>query len=186
MDDRTLRKYAWLALLHFALIGGFVISVALAAMPFHTANLPRHVQGIVLQLAPEGWGFFTKSPRDAEVHVAQLSQGQLRSLNLASSFSAEFAFGFNRLGRAQGIEIDTLLMQLNNPNLWHECTRALEGCLRNLKPQAKLKNAAQHPTLCGDMVFAERRPVPWAYSRLVRPVVMPSRLTRVEVVCSNA
>ena len=186
MDDRTLTRCAWLALLHFALVGGFVVSAALAAMPFHTVNLPQHVQGFVLQLAPEGWGFFTKSPRDPEIHVAQLSHGRLRSLNIASSFSAEFAFGFNRLGRAQGIEVDTLLLQLNNPSLWHECTRALESCLRNLKPQTKLENAARRPTLCGDMVFAESRPVPWAYSRLARPVVMRSRLTRVEVVCSNA
>jgi antimicrobial peptide system SdpA family protein len=140
----------------------------------------------VLQLAPEGWGFFTKSPRDPEIHVALLQGGRLRPLNIASSFSAKFAFGFNRLGRAQGLEMDALLVQLNQPKLWRDCTVAAEVCAKTLKSQIKLENTARAPTLCGDLVFVERRPVPWAYSRLSRPVQMPSRLTRLEVVCSRA
>jgi antimicrobial peptide system SdpA family protein len=186
MPQRTVHRYAWITALHFALISGFVALAALAAMPFHTVNLPKAVQNVVLQLAPEGWGFFTKSPRDPEIHVALLKDGRLHPLNIASSFNTRFAFGFNRLGRAQGIEMDTLLVQLNQPKLWRECTKAPEVCATSLKSQTKLENTARNATLCGDLVFVERRPVPWAYSRMARPVVMPSRLTRLEVVCSRA
>jgi antimicrobial peptide system SdpA family protein len=186
MQQRTIHQYTWITALHFGLIGGFVALAALAAMPFHTVNLPQNVRSVVLQIAPEGWGFFTKSPRDPETHVALFKNERLHPLNIASSFTAQYAFGFNRLGRAQGIELDALLVQLNQPEQWLKCTQSPEVCATSLKSQMKLENTARHATLCGDLVFVERRPVPWAYSRLARPVVMPSRLTRLEVVCSRA
>jgi antimicrobial peptide system SdpA family protein len=172
-----------LALVHLGLLGAIAITTAVAAMPFNTLNLSDDARNTIMSLIPEGWGFFTKSPRDPEMQVAVLHNGSLMKLNIVSSFQAKYAFGFNRLSRAQGLELDGLLSQLRTSSLWHDCQQNVSVCAENLLVQKQLVNSVQFPTLCGDLVLFERRPVPWAYRNL-NPV-MPSRLTRVEVVCSH-
>ncbi len=172
-----------LALVHLGLLATIAITAAVAAMPFNTLNLTDDARNTVMSLMPEGWGFFTKSPRDPEMQVAVLQGGRLIKLNIVSSFQAKYAFGFDRLSRAQGFEIDGLLSQLKTSSLWHGCQQEVSVCAQNLTVQKQIVNAVQLPTLCGDLVLFERRPIPWAY-RESKPV-MPSRLTRVEVVCSH-
>jgi antimicrobial peptide system SdpA family protein len=172
-----------LALVQLCLLGAFAITAALAAMPFNTLNVPNEVNRTIMSLIPEGWGFFTKSPRDPETHIARLQNGVLQELNIVSSFQAKYVFGFNRLARAQGLEVDELLLQLQASSLWRNCQQSITVCSQNLAVQKKLVNAVHAPTLCGDLLLFERRPIPWAY-RESKPV-MPSRLTRVEVVCSH-
>jgi antimicrobial peptide system SdpA family protein len=172
-----------LALVHLGLLAAIAITAAVAAMPFNTLNLSDDVRNTVMSLLPEGWGFFTKSPRDPEMQVAVLHNGRLMNLNIVSSFEARYAFGFDRLSRAQGLEIDGLLSQLRTSSLWHDCQQNVSVCAQTLKGQKRLVNLAHFPTLCGDLLLFESRPVPWAY-RDIKPI-MPSRLTRVEVVCSH-
>ena len=172
-----------LALVQYGLLTAFAITVAVAAMPFNTLNLSDDLRSTVMSLIPEGWGFFTKNPRDPEIQVAVLHNGRLEKLNIVSSFEAKYAFGFNRLSRAQGLELDNLLGQLQTSGLWHDCQQKASVCAQSLSVQKRLLNSAAFPTLCGDLVLFERRPVPWAY-RNMNPN-MPSRLIRVEVVCSQ-
>ncbi len=172
-----------LALVHSCLLTAIAIIAAVAAMPFNTLNLSDDVRNTVMSLIPEGWGFFTKSPRDPEMQVAVLHNGRLIKLNIVSSFQAKYAFGFNRQSRAQGLEIDGLLSQLRSSSLWRDCQQNVAVCSQNLLVQKQLVNSVQFPTLCGNLVLFERRPIPWAY-RDSKPI-MPSRLTRVEVVCSH-
>jgi antimicrobial peptide system SdpA family protein len=172
-----------LALIHLGWLTAIAITAAVAAMPFNTLNLSDDARNTVMSLIPEGWGFFTKSPRDPEMQVAVLRGGRLEKLNIVSSFQAKYAFGFDRLSRAQGFEIDGLLSQLKTSSLWHDCQQTVSVCAQNLLVQKQLVNSVQFPTLCGNLVLFERRPIPWAY-RNSQPI-MPSRLTRVEVVCSH-
>jgi antimicrobial peptide system SdpA family protein len=117
------------------------------------------------------------------MQVTVLHGGRLDKLNIVSSFEVKYAFGFNRLSRAQGFELDGLLNQLLTSSLWHDCQQNVSVCAQNLLVQKQLVNSVQFRTLCGNLVLFERRPIPWAY-RNINPI-MPSRLTRVEVVCSH-
>ncbi len=172
-----------LALLHLGLLAAIAITAAVAAMPFNTLNLSDDVRNTVMGLMPEGWGFFTKSPRDPEMQVAVLQNGRFIKLNIVSSFNAKYAFGFDRLSRAQGLEIDGLLSQLRTSRLWHDCQQNVSVCAQHLPVQKQVVNSVQFQTLCGNLVLFERRPIPWAYRD--SKAVMPSRLTRVEVLCSH-
>ena len=174
-----------LALVQCGLLAAFAITVAVAAMPFNTLNLSDDLRSTVMSLIPEGWGFFTKNPRDPEIQVAVLHNGRLEKLNIVSSFEAKYAFGFNRLSRAQGLELDNLLGQLQTSGLWHDCQQNVSDCAQTLQVQKRLVNSAQFPTLCGDLVLYQSRPIPWAYRNIKPTLNMPSRQTRVEVVCSQ-
>ena len=174
-----------LAFVHLCLLGAIAITAALAAMPFHTVNLSDNLQQTVMSLIPEGWGFFTKSPRDPEMQVAVLHNGKLQKLNIVSSFNIQYAFGFNRQSRAQGLELDGLLSRLETASLWHDCQQNVSDCAQTLQVQKRLVNSAQFPTLCGDLVLYQSRPIPWAYRNIKPTLNMPSRQTRVEVVCSQ-
>jgi antimicrobial peptide system SdpA family protein len=185
-DPRSPTAMGGWALVHYALLGALAITAALAAMPFSTIQLPDTAHRIVMSLIPQGWGFFTKSPRDPEMHVATLRAHDLHELNLTSSFQPRYAFGFNRLARAQGLEIDALIAELPASSRWQDCQAASVDCARVMPVQARIVNRSRFPTLCGDLVLFERRPIPWAYRNRKLSVNMPSRLTRIEAVCSPA
>jgi antimicrobial peptide system SdpA family protein len=174
-----------LFLLHWLLLSGLIIVAALAAMPFNTLAIPDHIRGRVMTFLPEGWGFFTKNPRDPEMQVAILRDGTLHQLNIGSSFQARYAFGFSRNPRGQGLEIDELLEQLRDSRLWHSCQHATNSCAEALAPQKRILNSVRKATFCGDLILFERGPVPWAYRKTQPTMNMPSRLTRVEVICSR-
>ncbi len=173
----------WLALIHLTMLGGLVGIATLAAMPIHTIPMADDTRAAIMSLIPEGWGFFTKNPREPEMQIATLRDGTMQNLNIVSSFQFRYAFGLNRQPRSQGRELDQLLKQLRDVRLWHNCQTSTVVCAQKLHVQKRIINTVNPATLCGNLVLFERGPVPWAYRHIKSKENMPSRLTRVEVLC---
>jgi len=50
-------------------------------------------------------------------------------------------------------------------------------------PGVPVRNLAQHPQLCGDVLLLDRTPVPWAWAGTHRAVSMPVKYARLDVQC---
>jgi len=61
----------------------------------------------ICHLFPQGWGFFTKDPKEVTLDVYQL-QGQELKLISINNFSIENVFGFSRKARYIGYEFSKL------------------------------------------------------------------------------
>lgn len=58
-------------------------------------------------LFPQGWGFFTKDPKEVTIDVYQL-EGKLLKLVTVNNFSTQNLFGFSREARYVGFELGKL------------------------------------------------------------------------------
>ncbi|GGZ86760.1 hypothetical protein GCM10010329_03280 [Streptomyces spiroverticillatus] len=175
--------------------GVFLLYVAQVQLPKNVLALPGQdrVTFTVANLAPQGWAFFTKSARDAEVlPYGRTGEGSWGSLLLAPHAAPRNAFGLDRGSRSQGIEIALLLDRASEKD-WRECGEGggsgPDGCLAGsdggaaAPPVRRVENPSPSPTLCGRVALVQEKPVPWAWRDLVPERLTPERLLTLDVTC---
>lgn len=154
-----------------------------AQMPVNAVTLPHEdtLRPSVRLVLPQGWSFFTRSPREADfVAFSRGADGRWRSSLRAPHAEPRNAFGLARASRAQGVEVGLLTGLLRDTD-WQDCRGDPAGCLDRADP-VRAANPALLKTLCGDVGLVQRPPVPWAWSR-AGDVTMPSVVARLELSC---
>jgi antimicrobial peptide system SdpA family protein len=187
MPSDALRRLALHALL-LALSGAalFLYS-AHGALPYNPVKLPFESSLRVSRVLPQGWGFFTKSPRDETLTAHRvLEDGSLTPLSRGPHSRMANAFGMNRRSRSEGVEMGLLAaaVRKKQKDPWVGCDDGEARCVARLARDGRfirLQSIAPEPSLCGRLVLKLQRPVPWAWSRSVRE--MPFRLLPLEVAC---
>ncbi|WP_234365864.1 SdpA family antimicrobial peptide system protein [Streptomyces albireticuli] len=162
-----------------------ILYVAQVHVPKNVLSLPgqKQARSTVADVAPQGWAFFTKSPRDVEVlPYRQAVSGDWTSLALTPHSSPRNAFGLDRASRSQGIEI-SLLLNLAEKKDWQECEEDLADCLAGARPARKVENPSPEPTVCGRVALVQEKPVPWAWRDLVDERTTPERFLTLDVTC---
>ncbi|WDZ86561.1 SdpA family antimicrobial peptide system protein [Micromonospora cathayae] len=177
------RPVLWIGLL-VALVALFDLQTFL---PGNAVSLPgqRQAAPVLRALLPQGWAFFTKSPRspDLVVHAVR-PDGQLDDVTTGSYAEPRYAFGLDRSARAQATELALLVSGLPG-SAWRSCRQPTEACLAEAvpTPAAPVRNSDDTPSLCGPVVLARTEPVPWAYRDLVAGEVRFTHVVRLEVSC---
>lgn len=153
-----------------------------AAIPPNALTLPGEKRLRVNAIVPEGWAFFTKTPRTPEVLVFQRRADMTWRDVHAARLSEAGWLNLSRNARAQGVEIGLLLHGVPN-DAWVACDEAVQGCLAGAPLSRTVRNVVAKPTVCGDVVFAQRKRVPWSFRRSTTPDDMPSIVVRLDVSC---
>jgi antimicrobial peptide system SdpA family protein len=147
-------------------------------LPFESSIKPN-LQAVI----PEGWGFFTRDPREARLLPYVRPAGDWQSASEGPNGEAWNAFGLNRAARAQGVEMGLLEFAIPT-DAWKDCTEEIGSCLDKLPTSMQVSNPTPHPTLCGDVGFAHRDTLPWAWAASVPDeTTMPSKVVRLTVKC---
>jgi antimicrobial peptide system SdpA family protein len=173
------RRIAAVAVLALVL----VVYVLQAALPVTAFTLPFDKSQQIRSLVPEGWAFFTKSPRIPDPTIYGLdSGGGWRTLTEGpqANPTRDSLLGLDRLSRSQGTEVAIVTNQVP-ANAWTECNRQPTDCLSPLSPVGTIKNFSTHHTICGDVGVAIQEVLPWAWHGL--STEMPSKVVRVVVTC---
>ncbi|MGV8911351.1 MAG: SdpA family antimicrobial peptide system protein [Rhodoglobus sp.] len=155
-----------------------------------TSSWQRAVRPTVQAIAPEQWGFFTKSPRDESLvpYGYDAANGWVKDA-LFPHGQVQNAFGLNRVSRAQGIELGLLYTEAVGED-WIQCddssATAIE-CLDSLSTEKteswlQIVNASPSPTICGLGALAREVPAPWAYARIGQTGASP-RVLLIDVTC---
>jgi antimicrobial peptide system SdpA family protein len=158
-------------------------------MPFNTVRLPgerSHLDGpFAIQLVlPQGWKFFTKSPRDPEIALyRQLDSGRWEHLNPRPVSDSSGFWRLDRTARAQGVEMALLVHPIPATDWAKECRRSDEDCLGELQPVRAVRNVTPQPTLCGTIGFVARPPLPWAWGAHRDTTTMPANSLVLRVQC---
>lgn len=143
----------------------------------HLGPASKRVANVVREIMPEGWSFFTKSPRDSFV-VAYDDEGN--EVGTAPNAQGKWAFGLNRASRLGGIDVERVMRKLD-PEDWRRCESGLSvtTCGEGLEHQS-VRVTNELNSLCGKITLARERPVPWAF-RGVDPLI--EEVAVVEVQC---
>ncbi|MEQ4304268.1 SdpA family antimicrobial peptide system protein [Plantactinospora sp. B6F1] len=177
VDTRTGRRVAIVVAVALVVVA-YVMNAALPASPF---TLPGPKAETVRSLLPQGWAFFTKSPRSRSAEVYQHeADGGWRNITAGPRHRAGDLMGLDRLGRSQGTEL-ALLLALAPKGDWRECERAPTACLSQSTVTRTLPNRSTHHSICGEVGVVLQDVLPWAWRDA--PTTMPSKVLRVRVTC---
>lgn len=187
--NQNTRKNFQLASLFFAVIIGFWVLLFAysihSALPFNPIKLPFARQFSVNVFMTQGWKFFTRNPREEDFKVLTKDENGIWANALrGANASPRNLFGLKRDTRAQGIEMGLVVSAIPKEK-WQKCEEKPEVCLEHAPTALVFNDAIQNPTLCGELGLALQEPIPWAWSRARKDVIMPSKVLRVEVVCSQ-
>ncbi|MDQ3953248.1 MAG: SdpA family antimicrobial peptide system protein [Actinomycetota bacterium] len=155
-----------------------------AALPANVVHLPFEAELNARTLVPQGWGFFTRTPREPDLQPFVLDEAsdEWVDVSRAPHSEARNFFGLRRASKAQRIEL--ALVRTGVPKeAWTECRGRPFDCLDGAETVGPVTNGSVDPTICGTVGLVSQEPVPWAWARSGRDIVMPSRVARVDVTC---
>jgi antimicrobial peptide system SdpA family protein len=157
-----------------------------ASMPTNPIKLPAENSVRVVMWLPQGWKFFTRSPREERYEALALTPegGWTRAVSWPNARAANL-FGLSRRGRAQSVEVGLLegaAQSKSDKPLWQSCDAKVEECLAKMSP-IEVDNTTPQPAVCGEVALIKRPPIPWAWTKSTRKVEMPAKVLRLKVRC---
>lgn len=162
--------------------------LALAGASIHAA-LPENALGRsgaatwIRVVLPQGWGFFTRDPREIDLTVHRAGPDGWEPAISWPIAIPDNLFGLSRAGRGQGIEFGGISAQLEWDDI-PRCRGEIADCIDDAgRDIVEVENTSSHPTICGDLVVQRRTPVPWAWVRSHGPRTAPYQLQHVYVRC---
>jgi antimicrobial peptide system SdpA family protein len=170
-----------------ALIAGVAILYSVhSAMPHNAVELPfeKDVQmGLIL---PEGWAFFTKSPKDPRFLVFGPTSDGSWARRYGETTDLATTFAFSRKTRSLGVEAGLIASSVTETD-WRKCSSAPSTCMSlwSGSPVAAI-NETPRPTLCGPLALVKQDRLPWAWANTVTQDTMSSRIVRIDVRCTRA
>lgn len=154
-----------------------------SVLPYTPVRLPFANELSTPVWFPQGWAFFTRDAREDDTLVFVREGGTWRNAAARPYFQARYLFGLDRGSKSQGIEMGILAQQATSA-VPLPCKEAPTVCLEKAPVALTLQNPAPaHRTLCGEVGLVFQKPIPWAWSRSKRPIVMPSQVLKLEVRC---
>lgn len=183
--------YSWLGRASVALTLSWVAVIALLVLPQfppHAIQLPAQetLNRVARIVTPEGWAFFTRSPRESKLAAWRLNESHEWVDALKAPYSEpRNAFGFDRAPRAQATEMGILSGQVPESE-WQPCPLGpLAGCATAPLTTVAVSNPSPEPTLCGKVMLTTREPVPWAWSESTDPDDMRASAVYLEATCAE-
>ncbi|WP_203364637.1 SdpA family antimicrobial peptide system protein [Bacillus sp. REN10] len=116
-------------------------------------------KNIIQELAPQGFGFYSKSPR-APATTITAKDGSIRLPN----GSPKNLFGLRRYGRVQGVELGKLSAEIPRDS-WVKCTTNTE-CEKKIEriKTIKIKKTKNYEHLNkGEYIFEVQEPLSWYF-----------------------
>jgi len=147
--------------------------------------LSYNAKAPVFVLAPQGWGFFTRNPREEEIFVYREINGKWLKCNISYG-DPSFYFGASRNARKIIVEELQLVSQIKDSTMWvnGDLTNTLSYTFNRL-PVLKLSAFTTSPELSGDFILMKQKNVPWAWSKNYDDITMPYKCVHVHLTPSN-
>ncbi|HTS46113.1 MAG TPA: SdpA family antimicrobial peptide system protein [Puia sp.] len=139
---------------------------------------------------PEGWAFFTKSPREDFIEVYEMSNSHLQKVRGQRQAELSDWLGLKRDSRAESVEFSYLLSRVKSQDgdsLWTECNFSeLENLISHDKVKTyPVSNSTISPFYCGRIFLVKKQVVPWAWSANFEKINLPVQVISLLVECRN-
>ncbi|MGQ0830919.1 MAG: SdpA family antimicrobial peptide system protein [Microthrixaceae bacterium] len=160
-----------------------VVSIQ-AAMPKAVVDLP--LEAHVRRYLPQGWAFFTRSPRAENIIALTRDANAAWEYGPRTQAGPGALGGWRRTQRVRSAEVQALASMVPAKD-WVPCTQSVTTCgagLRSRRVEYPLDIAVSDRKLCGKVLLAQTEIQPWVYwSRYGRAFDRSSAVTMVEVQC---
>lgn len=128
-------------------------------------------------MLPQGWGFFTRDPREDQLFVYKMSGDGLHKIT-QPNFSSGNLFGLSRLGRMTQMQAVNLILQ--HYSHFQDCDKKDPGECRT-DSIYRLENSFEHALLKGKYLVKKQPALPWAWSRNRKGKIDPYQILVIDV-----
>lgn len=151
-----------------------VICTSVGYTPF---RLKASNKNSAFQMIPQGWGFFTRNPREEKLIVYKKIDNSLKKVT-QPNFSKQNLFGLSRKGRMRQMQIGNLILPYY---------RYMQPCehkdLMKCNPDSVfvVKNPFEYPILQGEYLIQKQATLPWAWSKSRKDQFNPYEILMIHV-----
>lgn len=178
-------SYSITFLLSLIWMGGFITVVFFSSIQFNPIQKQINSKKIVYTLVPQGWAFFTRSPREAQILIYRNEKGIFKKENHTHS-SVYNLLGLSR--KSSVIMSEMQLVRYEIPNKLFSNTKwNYQNNYMGYIPKEifKFKNKVDNPILCGEYLLVLQKPIPWAWSSSILEIEMKAKIIRIKIECND-
>jgi len=135
---------------------------------------------------PEGWAFFTKSPRDDYIQLYQWKNNKFEEYPYQRQADLNNWVGLKRNARSIGVEFAYLVGKIpQGENQWLGCDAGvLDSCVNDSNFRTfEITNNTKDPLISGRIFAVKRKVIPWAWSSNYKKVKLPIEIISLNVSC---
>ena len=125
--------------------------------------LSENIKELVNQIFPQGWGFFTKNPRDLLLRIYKIENSKLTEIDISNQ-SFKNRFGCSRTSRMIGYEISKLAESVKMTDWKQNLTGNIVDNINDKSIEVKSKYLFRHFTK-GEYLLKLYKPIPYAWAR---------------------
>lgn len=136
---------------------------------------------IVFRFIPQGWAFFTKSPREEEIVIYDIIEGEIVENSKYKHSSYKNFFGLKRNVTKTQTELLLVLNKIDDKYFKTTKWNFMDfkyGNNFNIDSvyEVKLKNILIKPKLKGKHLVVKQKQIPWAWAKNSKNLLIPSKV----------
>jgi len=146
-----------------------IFFVFISSIPSNPVSPPKKISSFVKVLAPQGFSFFTKNPKEPSPNIYQRVDSSWVKKNY-KNFSSKNLFGLSKTSRAMMVELGSIMGKVPEKK-WKKYPLPIkqklpDSLIRDIElPLFSLRNTSPTPTLCGLILVTKKEYIPWAWSK---------------------
>ncbi|WP_282055427.1 SdpA family antimicrobial peptide system protein [Maribacter luteus] len=158
-------------------------NIFVSAIPVPT-NEPYLKKGSFFSLLPQGWGFFTRDPRENQLIVYRTSSNDTIVKVTEALGNYKNFFGMSRKGRLRGIELGILTAKINDSS-WIEMKGGQNLLFEKSITADTIINEFRPYGFEGEYFFVKQERIPWAWAESYEKIIMPYKYVKIYVKTNN-
>ena len=159
---------------------GIVFKILFSSLPYNPLS-PDYGQKVTLiTIIPQGWGFFTRDPREPDLVLYTLRDKQWEKSPFMPISAVNNLMGLNRFPRAQSVELAMILSRVKGTD-WRTTNAKITDVVVNTQEILSIPSLSPLPTLNDTLCIVLKEPVPWAWTSNRGDIAMPSKYVIVNV-----
>ena len=159
-----------------------IVNIFLITIKGNPIEITNAVDSRVFNLIPQGWAFFTRDPREAQITIYKIENDSILTPYPQRHSSFTNLFGLKRTSSKILTELQLLKLKTTD-SLYSNLKWNYQANQYSKIPSEEFeyKNEIFNPILLGNFIVVYQKPVPWAWSKSIEKIKMPSKVIRFKI-----
>lgn len=164
----------------------FISGVFLYTVQENPIKLNINLENKLFTFVPQGWAFFTRNPREAQIVIYQKNTDNTFEEISQRHSSYKNLFGLKRRASKIMSELQFIKREIND-SLYQNTMWSYQEKLYTKLPLSliSVQNQMKDQVLCGEYIVIYQKAVPWAWSRSLHTIKMPAKIIRLNIKCND-